>query len=161
MTASQPAYAAGQLWRCAGRTPDENPTVLINQVDRHPLGGEIYHVTLDGLRLKNPRAPGGVVTRLPHIPIIAQGLDASQAVFAGEQAPDPAYREGYAQWKAAFDAQQMTGTEAGSQPSAEPPLPSRFSPENMSFTGLFKTEPEGADQDRQGGSAFFTQLYSQ
>ena len=62
---------------------------------------------------------------------------------------------------AAFAAQQMTGTEAGSQPSAEPPLPSRFSPENMSFTGLFKTEPEGAGQDGQGGSAFFTQLYSQ
>ena len=63
---------------------------------------------------------------------------------------------------AAFATQQMTGAEAVAAPAAEPPLPSRFSPENMSFTGLFKTEPEGAaEEEGQGGSAFFTQLYSQ
>jgi len=106
MTVSRPAYAAGQLWRCAGRSPDETPTVLINQVDQHPQGGQIYHVTLDGLRLRNPRVPGGLTSRLPHVPIIAQGLDASAPVFVGEQAPDPAFREGYALWKKDFDAQR-------------------------------------------------------
>jgi len=60
---------------------------------------------------------------------------------------------------APFAAQQMA-----SQP-AMPDLPvvaSRFSPENMSFTGLFKNEFEdaagsGAEGD---GGAFFTQLYA-
>lgn len=60
---------------------------------------------------------------------------------------------------APFVAQQMAG-----QPSvAEAPLvPSRFSPENMSFTGLFKTEIEdfSATGTGGGGGAFFTQLYA-
>ena len=63
----------------------------------------------------------------------------------------------------AFAVQQLA-----SDPSAVPvqaALPSRFSPENMSFSGLFKTEPDGParsplDLDTQAGGAFFTQLYN-
>lgn len=61
----------------------------------------------------------------------------------------------------AFTAQQMTGPVTAPVREAEPPLPSRFSPENMSFTGLFKTEPEGGGEEDAQGAAFFTQLYSQ
>jgi hypothetical protein len=58
-----------------------------------------------------------------------------------------------------FAAQQMAG-----QPTA-PVVASRFSPANMSFTGLFKNEvqlqPESPlDTQGAGGSAFFTQLYA-
>jgi hypothetical protein len=62
-----------------------------------------------------------------------------------------------------FAVQQMTGPN-GSGPvrSAEPPLPSRFSEENMSFTGLFRTEPELSTGDGpEPESTFFTQLYGQ
>jgi hypothetical protein len=50
-----------------------------------------------------------------------------------------------------FAVQQLSGE----------PLPSRFSPENMSFTGLFKTEAEQPERatTEAGASAFFTQLY--
>ncbi len=59
---------------------------------------------------------------------------------------------------APFAAQQM----AGEAPVALPPVPSRFSPANMSFTGLFKTEADAAPADGEsGGAAFFTQLYAQ
>lgn len=59
---------------------------------------------------------------------------------------------------ASFAAQQM----AGQGPVQAPVVPSRFSPENMSFTGLFKTEFE---QDipatgTEDGGGFFTQLYA-
>lgn len=60
---------------------------------------------------------------------------------------------------APFAAQQMA-----SQPAAPaaPVVQSRFSPENMSFTGLFKTEFEDLTQSNAGedGGAFFTQLYA-
>jgi len=62
---------------------------------------------------------------------------------------------------AAFVTQQMSGGGTASPRTAEPPLPSRFSPENMSFTGLFRTEHEVPAEEGQGGAAFFTQLYSQ
>ncbi|HTN60569.1 MAG TPA: transglycosylase SLT domain-containing protein [Devosia sp.] len=62
----------------------------------------------------------------------------------------------------AFAAQQLA-----SQPApAAPVVASRFSPENMSFTGLFKNEIQDGPQSPldpagAGGSAFFTQLYGQ
>lgn len=64
---------------------------------------------------------------------------------------------------AAFAAQQLNGS-GGSQPPqapVEPPLPSRFSEENMSFTGLFRTEPEDAVGEDAASAPFFTQLYNQ
>ncbi|WP_156458159.1 transglycosylase SLT domain-containing protein [Devosia epidermidihirudinis] len=62
---------------------------------------------------------------------------------------------------AGFAAQQMANG-APAVPAA-PPIPSRFSPDNMSFTGLFRTEPETLATDATDavdGSAFFTQLYA-
>ena len=63
---------------------------------------------------------------------------------------------------AEFSAQQLA-----SQPAvpAAPVIASRFSPANMSFTGLFKTEEQAQPQSPlepvgAGGSAFFTQLYA-
>ncbi|HEV8692626.1 MAG TPA: hypothetical protein VGQ93_00340 [Lysobacter sp.] len=97
-------FAAGQLWRCVGRTTDEQPTVLINRVDVHPLGGEIFHVTLGDIHLRNPRLLSGLTTSLPHVPVIRQTLELSGAQFVGLQDPDLVYLEGYAQWKREFDA---------------------------------------------------------
>ncbi len=65
---------------------------------------------------------------------------------------------------AEFAAQQI-GEPAGR--NAQPVVPSRFSPDNMSFTGLFKNEPSRRSPQSPlnpvgaGGSAFFTQLYGQ
>lgn len=61
---------------------------------------------------------------------------------------------------APFAVQQMA-----SQPSpvaAPPVVPSRFSPADMSFTGLFRTEAEEHPEDQASGAgaAFFTQLYA-
>jgi len=60
---------------------------------------------------------------------------------------------------ATFAAQQMAGQPVVPQ---LPVVPSRFSPENMSFTGLFKNEIEDQPTANTGGDggAFFTQLYA-
>ena len=61
-----------------------------------------------------------------------------------------------------FAAQQIAGQAPA--PVAAPVIPSRFSPDNMSFTGLFRNEPEpvqSGDGEAAQGSAFFTQLYGQ
>ena len=101
---SRPDFATGQLWRCSGRSAAEAPLVLINRVDRHPLGGEIYHVSITGVRVKNPTEPTGITTVLPHVPLIRQTFERSQAEFVRLQQPDPAHLTGYAQWKQEFDA---------------------------------------------------------
>lgn len=96
--------AAGQLWRCAGRSPDEAPQLLINRVDQHPKGGEIFHVSVTGVPVKNCAEPSGCTTALPHVPVIRQTFERSQAQFVRLQAPDAAYLVGYGQWKREFDA---------------------------------------------------------
>ena len=98
-------YAVGQLWACQGRHDSEQPTLLINRIDQHPLaGGNIYHVTLDGLKIRNPRVPEGVMTQLAHAPVTDQTLQRSQLRLLGQQAVDPVYLQGYGQWREAFDA---------------------------------------------------------
>jgi hypothetical protein len=99
-----PDFAAGQLWRCTGRTPAETPTLLINRVDQHPLGGEIFHITVRNVKIRHPGLPSGLLTELPHLPVTRATLDASVIGYDGEQPPYPAYLKGYAEWKQAFDA---------------------------------------------------------
>jgi hypothetical protein len=79
---------------------------------------------------------------------------------------------------AAFAAQQLAGDPAHPAPLAfgpgakwpeAQPLPSRFSQDDMSFTGLFSTEEApiqprvlmSPQDESRGSSAFFTQLYGQ
>ena len=79
---------------------------------------------------------------------------------------------------AAFAAQQLAGDPANPAPLAfgpgskwpeAQPLPSRFGPEDMSFTGLFSNETAPVEprvlmspqDESRGSAAFFTQLYGQ
>lgn len=105
MSANAPSpYAVGQLWRCEGRSADEVPTLLINRIETHPRGGEILHITVRDVQIRHPAAPGGVMTWMAHLPVIGQVFERSHAVLVGQDTPDPAYIEGYQQWKQAFDA---------------------------------------------------------
>lgn len=99
-------YAVGQTWRCTGRTADETPKLLIQQIDTHPLGGLIYHVSVEGLRIRQPALPGGLLDTLPHVPVTRHTLDTSVTSLEGTSGADARFREGHAQWKQAFDAQQ-------------------------------------------------------
>lgn len=79
---------------------------------------------------------------------------------------------------AAFAAQQLAGDPANPAPLAfgpgskwpdTQPLPSRFGPDDMSFTGLFSNENApvqprvlmSPQDESRGSAAFFTQLYGQ
>jgi len=107
MSATSPSpYAVGQLWRCQGRSDGERPVLLINRIDQHPLGGEILHVSIRDAQIRHPALPGGMMTSMPHVPVIGQVLERSGAELVGQDTPDPAYIEGYQQWKPAFDAGQ-------------------------------------------------------
>ena len=63
---------------------------------------------------------------------------------------------------AGFAAQQLTGVAPPASAPAPEVVPSRFSPANMSFTGLFTNQaPQGAPEAApEPGAAFFTQLYA-
>ena len=52
-------FKVGQVWRYKARPGEETSLAYIAWVD-HQRGVSIYHLYLDGLRLRNPRLPGGI-----------------------------------------------------------------------------------------------------
>lgn len=87
-------------WRCRGRTATETPLLLINQIDVHPHGGQILHVSISDIQVCHAGLPDGILDTLPHIPVIAQTLERSAAEYVGDAAPTQDYLPGYAEWKA-------------------------------------------------------------
>ena len=97
-------FQVGQRWRCDGRTSDEQPTLLINEISTHPLGGQIFHISLQDIKVLNPRTPGVLLTEQTYLPVTLPTLQHSGLQMIDTQPINPAYQESRQQWQAAFDA---------------------------------------------------------
>jgi hypothetical protein len=102
--ASARDYAAGQVWTYHTKPGDEGSTLQINKVEQDPKLGAIYHISVFGLHISNPRVAGGVLTQLPHLPVSKETLDKSVDSLTHAALRPVAYEEGYAHWKQEFDA---------------------------------------------------------
>jgi hypothetical protein len=78
--------------------------LLINRIEHDPRLGAIYHISVFGVRLHNPLAPGGATTELPHFPVSRETLDKSCLELQGVRQPNPEYLRGYGEWREVFDA---------------------------------------------------------
>jgi hypothetical protein len=100
-TASAENYAEGQVWSYKTRPGESGSTLLINKIDNDPKLGAIFHISVLGVSVKNHGAPS--TRELPHLPVSKQTLEVSCIKLLGQSKPNPAYLDGYAQWKQAFD----------------------------------------------------------
>ena len=66
--------------------------------------GVIVHVSLDGLRIENPRAPDSVSATIGHMPFAEAAIDRSVTTRAAAGLFGAADGEGYEEWHRAFDA---------------------------------------------------------
>lgn len=99
-------FREGQIWRYDTRPGEENSRLFIARIDRGLGNQSIYHIYLDGLKLKNPLFPGGVQDHLPHAPVTRQTLQSSVTALEQEGAAMPDIAEGYATWLLAFEKGQ-------------------------------------------------------
>ena len=99
-------YSEGQVWSYKTRPGEEESTVLINKVESHEKLGKIFHISVSGVKVKNPHIAGGFSSDLPHFPVSEETLKKSLTKLAGKSKPNPEYLEGYNTWKEAFDAGQ-------------------------------------------------------
>lgn len=144
-----------------------NGEYLAGRFGRNPSAGELYIAHFLGAEGAERMFKAGLENpdQLA-INLFPRQADANQSIFYSDGKPRTireVYRVLVAKHEggtnAAFSAQQLA-SQPGVPPDQPPAVPSRFSSDNMSFTGLFKTVPDDAREVSPGGSAFFTQLYA-
>jgi hypothetical protein len=96
-------YGPGGEYSFTGRTADPQPRFLVLHVDSHPSLGNIVHVAISGIALKNPRATRGVADHVQHLPVAEASLDASGAKLIRSGCPLPDFQDAYMTWRKPFD----------------------------------------------------------
>lgn len=97
-------YSEGQVWSYKTRAGEEKSTVLINKIEINEKLGNIYHISLNEVKVENPHIADGFSSNLPHFPVSEETMKKSLVKLIGKSAPNPDYLEGYNTWKTAFDA---------------------------------------------------------
>lgn len=97
-------YKVGQAWSYRTRPGEERSYFIVVKVERDPKLGNIVHVAVRGLRMKNRHSPDGYSDAVNHMPFSEEAIDRSAVKLLKESADLPDYMEGYRTWREAFDA---------------------------------------------------------
>lgn len=98
-------YSAGQEWKYKTRTGEEKSTLKILKIEEYPQTGKVIHISVSGLKMKNPKRSEGFANELSHIPISEEALNKSIIKLHNENGkmPDSLEMDGYSYWKKEFD----------------------------------------------------------
>lgn len=96
--AQNSAFHAGDSWEYQTRPHESGSTLFVWRVETLPDGTNVVHLKLQGLKIKNALAPGGLVEVAEHLPVSETALSqsVSRKVSGGEALPMP---EGYDEWR--------------------------------------------------------------
>lgn len=97
-------YRVGQVWKFTPRPGEDGATLTVVRVEGSKAAGVIVHVSVNGVHIKNPRAPGGFSDTLQHAPFSENAISKSVTTLVGETKALPAFEEGYREWRKAWDA---------------------------------------------------------
>ena len=97
------AFRPGQVWSYRTRPGDDSSTVVVLRVEEAPTLGVIVHVAVEGLDIRNPKAPDGRITRAQHLPFAEAAVKRSVVNKLRDDAPIPAVEDGYRAWREAYD----------------------------------------------------------
>jgi hypothetical protein len=92
------AIRAGECWGYVSRPGEENSYVVIRRITALPTGGTVIGISILGLKLKAPGAPGGEITEIPYIVIRAEALQASLRTKVERTPPDLSWENLHAAW---------------------------------------------------------------
>lgn len=100
---SKPDYAMGQSWTYRTRPGEEASRVAIRRIGIEPEDGEVFHVSILGVKLRNHRLPGGIQPAMHHAAVSRASLDASLLQPDGQADTEEHWRDGYDVWRQAYD----------------------------------------------------------
>ncbi|KJV36734.1 hypothetical protein [Luteibacter yeojuensis] len=99
----RPEYAPGQAWTYRTRPGDDASRVVIRKKEIEAEDGEVFHVSLLDVKLRNHRVPGGIQTAMHHAAVARATLDQSLLECVGDADDDETWMDGYAVWRQAYD----------------------------------------------------------
>jgi hypothetical protein len=100
--ASDSVLRVGDCWTYNTRPGEEASFLVIRKIERLPKLGDVVHISLFGLRIKNPTAPRGYTDQAGHLPISESSLKASLKKKIKREIQEADWQEGYKMW---IDAQ--------------------------------------------------------
>ena len=85
-------------------TPERRKFCFDNcESENEPKNGNIIHITVINLKIKNPQAPFGYIDLVGHMPLVESAI-AGSVIELSDETPDLlSYEEGYQDWREAFD----------------------------------------------------------
>jgi hypothetical protein len=90
-------YKPGQVWSFRSPSDQASAVLTVLRVETNPKLGTIVHIAFSGVSFPN----GG--TNVQHMPFSEQAIDKSVLTLVRENEPLPDFRDGYDQWRQAFD----------------------------------------------------------
>ncbi len=97
-TAADAALKEGQCWSYAARPGEEDSFLMIRKIETLSRVGEVVHISVFGLKIKNPAAPKGYTDQAGHLPISVTSLRGSLKEKVQRKIPDVNWQEGYQMW---------------------------------------------------------------
>lgn len=98
------ALKEGECWSYATRDGESSSFVVIRKIETLQKIGEVIHISVFGLKIKNPSAPNGFSDQAGHVPIAGANLRASLKEKVQRHIPDVDWKEGYRMWREAYDS---------------------------------------------------------
>jgi hypothetical protein len=105
-TVAESPFQPGQVWRYNNRAHEPGSTLTIVQIDPHAVLGDIIHVSVQGLQMKNPYSRSGFSETIAHMPFAEAALRGSVTELTEENVALLCFQDGYRMWKTAFDSDE-------------------------------------------------------
>ena len=99
-------HKVGQVWSYKTRANESKSTFIVVKVDAHPKYGNIIHIAVRDLKMKNSRSADGVSDKINHMPFAEKAISKSAVKMLKAKAELPDFKEGYNLWREAFDQER-------------------------------------------------------
>jgi hypothetical protein len=96
-------YAEGQVWEYRTRPGEEGSLLKIDKIETIEKLGQVFHISVVGLKVVVPQRTDVRLTELPHIPVSRQTLDQSVTKLSKTPLKGPDFSKGYAAWRKSID----------------------------------------------------------
>jgi hypothetical protein len=100
---TEPELKSGKCWAYTARSIDEGSYLVIRKIETLPRIGEVAHISVYNLSIKNPASPSGFADQAGHIPISVSALRESLTKELDMPVPETNWMEGYSLWREAYE----------------------------------------------------------